>query len=277
MILAKWRSNSFGTRDKINKNGDVPDAIKSFMTGQTAKEAAAQNIEEQTQKAIDTAKSYILGTITGRPAEVPAKTPIANEGSDTEKKATIVNVINAAKALLTGDSKGHAILLSHGSDVPAVLPLPGTKKEDIASPVEKKAKALEMAKTADALNAAMMSQLSPNIVTNSEKVSSNLVAALRDMASGPETAQQQGLKPSLQKRSARMTLKANSRRKRSASNEASITYNKLFKIKRRRRQMREKPLKIDNPSERSKLNKPIVAAPKLMDKIRDMSMVIATP
>eukprot|EP00795_Rhopilema_esculentum_P012802 gene12802-3541_t len=285
MILAKWRSNSFGTRDKISKNGDVPDAIKSFMTGQTAKEAAAQSIQEQTQKAIDTAKSYILGTITGRPAEVPATGQVANEGSDTEKKATIVtstsqnvvNVINAAKALLTGDNKGHAILLSHGSDVPAVLPLPGTKKEDIASPVEKKAKALEMAKTADVLNAAMMSQLSPNIVTNSEKVSTNLVAALRDMASGPETAEQQGLKPSLQKRSARMTLKANSRRKRSASNDASITYNKLFKIKRSRRQTREKSLKIDNPSERSKLNKPIVAAPKLMDKIRDMSMVIATP
>ena len=289
MILAKWRKNSFGNRDKISGNGDVPDAIKSFMTGQTTDKVAAdeQRIEEQTQKAIDTAKSYILGTITGRTGDLNKQNSEETSTENAAKKATIVtstkqsvlNVISAAKSLLSGADSGHAILLTQGSKSPAIVPLPDAKRQQIATAVEKKEKALEMAKTADALNAAMMSQLSPNVVTSSEKVSSNLLAALRDMGSGPEPAAQPGVKASVQKRNLGPSAGYMKRKKRSLPNDFVKTYKeKAFKLRRRRkRQMREKPFEIDNPSERSKLNKPVVPAPKLMDKIRDMSMVIATP
>lgn len=290
MILAKWRTNSFGNRDKVSANGEIPDAIKSFMTGQTSDHDKAQEnerkIEEQTQKAIETAKSYILGTITGRTGDLhkgdDQVTPPVNADKKaaiaTSTKQSVFNVINAAKSLLSGDDKGHAIVLTSGNKSPAIVPLPDVKKQQIANPATNKAKALKMAETANALNAAMMSQLSPNVVTTSEKVSSNLLAALRDMGSGPESSLQPGIKPSVQKRNA-VTAMGFTRKRRSLPKDYVKRYKKInLKLKRRRkRQMREKPFEIDNPSERSKLNKPIIPAPKLMDKIRDMSMVIATP
>ena len=289
MILAKWRTNSFGNRDKINKNGDVPDAIKSFMTGQVsnAEKAAAdeQNIEQQTQKAIDTAKSYILGTITGHTGDLNKQEN--EEDRVGEKKSTIVantkqtvlNVISAAKSLLSTADNGHAIVLTQGNNRPAILPLPDVKKQQIATVAEKKSKALEMAKAADVLNSAMMSQLSPNVVTGSEKVSSNLVAALRDMGSGPEPNGQSGVKSSVQKRNLVLSVGHVKKRRRRSLFRHLSTRHKDHEVlfNRKRRQIREKPFEIDNPSERSKLNKPVIPAPKLMDKIRDMSMVIATP
>ena len=293
MILAKWRTNSFGNRDKINSNGDVPDAIKSFMTGQTPNSdkviADERNIEEQTKKAIDTAKSYILGTITGRTGELNKQDNGDKKGDiGAEKKGTIVtstkqsvlNVINAAKSLLTGADNGHAVLLAPGSSTPAILPLPDVKRQQIATTADKKSKALEMAKTADVLSSAMMSQISPNVATGSEKVSSNLLAALKDMGSGPEPNGQSDIKPSVQKRNLAPSMGYMKRRRRSLFRDFLKGYNgkqNRHKRRRRRRQVREKPFEIDNPSERSKLNKPVIPAPKLMDKIRDMSMVIATP
>lgn len=281
MILAKWRSNSFGSRDKVSGNGDVPDAIKSFMTGQTSEhEKAVENerkIEEQTQKAIDTAKSYILGTITGRTGDENKENENGNKKATivASTKQSVINAINAAKSFLTGEDNGKAILLTQGSNTPAVVPLPDVKKEQIANVEEKKAKALEMAKTADVLNAAMLSQLSPNVVTKSEQVSSNLIAALRDMGSGPEPAMQPGVRPSVQKRGLLTNEGIRSRRKRSLSKDFIKRSNVINR--RKKRQVSERPSDIDNPSERSKLNKPVIPAPKLMDKIRDMSMVIATP
>ena len=285
MILAKWRTNSFGSRDKISSNGDVPDAIKSFMTGQTTNLdktlTGERNIEEQTQKAIDTAKSYILGTITGHTGDQNKQN--SEEGGEkrgtivTSAKQTVLNVINAAKSLLSGSDNGQAIVLTQGSNKPAVLPLPDVKRQQIATTAEKKSKALQMAKTADALSSAMMSQLAPNVGTSSEKVNSNLLAALKEMGSGPEQIGQSGIKPSVQKRNLVPNVGYMRRKKRSLLGHVLKKYKDEVRLKRRRKQVREKPFEIDNPSERSKLNKPVIPAPKLMDKIRDMSMVIATP
>ena len=285
MILAKWRTNSFGNRDKINSNGDVPDAIKSFMTGQTTNLdktlTGERNIEEQTQKAIDTAKSYILGTITGHTGDQNKQN--SEEGGEkrgtivTSAKQTVLNVINAAKSLLSGSDNGQAIVLTQGSNKPAVLPLPDVKRQQIATTAEKKSKALQMAKTADALSSAMMSQLAPNVGTSSEKVNSNLLAALKEMGSGPEQIGQSGIKPSVQKRNLVPNVGYMRRKKRSLLGHVLKKYKDEVRLKRIRKQVREKPFEIDNPSERSKLNKPVIPAPKLMDKIRDMSMVIATP
>jgi len=289
MILAKWRTNSFGNRDKINNSGDVPDAIKSFMTGQvsSAEKAAAdeQNIEQQTQKAIDTAKSYILGTITGHTGDLNKQENKENRVGEKKNtivantKQTVLNVISAAKSLLSSADNGHAVVLTPGNNKPAILPLPDVKKQQIATVADKKSKALDMAKAADVLNSAMMSQLSPNVVTSSEKVSSNLVAALRDMGSGPEPSGQPGVKSSVQKRNLVPSVGHTKRRRRRSLFRHLLTRYKEREVlfNRKRRQVREKPFEIDNPSERSKLNKPVIPAPKLMDKIRDMSMVIATP
>ena len=288
MILAKWRTNSFGNRGKINNNGDVPDAIKSFMTGQTSipdkTVKGERNIEEQTQKAIDTAKSYILGAITGHTGDQNKQSSEGYEGGEkrgtivTSAKQTVLNVIDAAKSLLSGTDNGRAIVLTQGSNKPAVLPLPDVKKQQIATTtVEKKSKALQMAKAADALSSAMMSQLAPNVVTSSEKVNGNLLAALKEMGSGPEHIGQSGVKPSVQKRNLVPNVGYMRRKKRSLLGHVLKKYKDEVRLNRRRRQVREKPFEIDNPSERSKLNKPVIPAPKLMDKIRDMSMVIATP
>eukprot|EP00112_Aurelia_sp_Birch-Aquarium-sp1_P019752 Seg495.7 transcript_id=Seg495.7/GoldUCD/mRNA.D3Y31 product="hypothetical protein" protein_id=Seg495.7/GoldUCD/D3Y31 len=293
MILAKWRSNSFGNRDKVDANGIVPDAIKSFMTGQVPGSPEKKfDKEQQTRKAIDTAKQFILGTITGRAGDMQGLQAAINKETTTssaavEKKATIVtspkqnvvSILNAAKSLLTGEDKGHAILIGGGGANPAVVPLPDVKKQEIATAQEKKAKALKMAETANSLSAAMLSQLSPNVITSSEKVSSNLLAALKDMGSGPEAAKvTQGLVPGIQKRSETAKPSLTHRRKRSLLEDLVRKSMNLSKSKRRKkRQMREKSFDIDNPSERSKLNKPVIPAPKLMDKIRDMSMIIQTP
>eukprot|EP00794_Sanderia_malayensis_P016859 gene16859-18560_t len=103
-ILAKWRSNSFGDR-VAGSNTDVPDAVKSFMGGQNAlAEQIAlkkkQNVETQTDKAIDTAEKFILGTITGRPSALDTATAAS---TDATKKAAVNT--NASPVVAAGDAK----------------------------------------------------------------------------------------------------------------------------------------------------------------------------
>ena len=104
------------------------------------------------------AKQFILGTINGRAGDVQGLQAAINKETTAgsaagEKKATIVtspkqnfvSILNAAKSLLTGEDKGHAILIGGGGANAAVVPLPDVKKQQIASAQENKAKALKMA------------------------------------------------------------------------------------------------------------------------------------
>eukprot|EP00794_Sanderia_malayensis_P016852 gene16852-18551_t len=299
-ILAKWRSNSFGDR-VAGSNTDVPDAVKSFMGGQNAlAEQIAlkkkQNVETQTDKAIDTAEKFILGTITGRPSALDTATAASTDATKkaavntnaspvvaagdakaivTNPNQSVTKVIAAAQALLGDASKGKAVVLT-GGNANSLLASVVKKKSYILTPnaaALNKAKALEMAKNADKLNAALLSQISSSVLAQPVDSKTDLVAALKDMAPGPEAPVRLPLNvvSSVQKRSIVDGLGRESRRKKRSIDIHSLV--KKSQNNKRRRMTRElvgKATRIDNPIERSKLNKPIMPAPKLMDRIRDM-------
>ena len=289
-ILAQWRSNSFGNRESATATGVVPDAVKSFMTGQSPAEEKKHNIQKQTEKAMDTAKHFILGQITGRTGDFPAnsnnnkRTEIASSNAAGEQASlsanpnqSMVKIIAAAQALIGGDKKGQAMVLTPGKNGINLAASVSKKQLVPASPLAQ-TKALEMAQTADKLSSALLSQISPGIITKPETVSTDLVAALNNMAvAGPETsAASLAVKASVQKRSIDTSDNKAKRKRRSLVHKhKALHYAK--KHMRRRRELKSRPSENDNPSERSKMNKPIIPAPKLMDKIRDMSMIISTP
>ena len=270
------------------------------MTGQFVETTADKKakIQAQTASALESAKSMILKSVTGKLNDVPnnflnsatykkSGSPLPNLNSipqlpqlgklqGQKKNQFIVASGNQPMAQLV--AAAHAILAATGQSPPAVGAALA-KKATIPSLLGKTTAAIQQTQKMNLLESSVPAgspqsfiATVPNVISKSSSVTNNLLAALQSMSSGPESP---AFPP--------MTVLTSSR-KRSLPPETLNQFHKLIKKIYKRRVARDAKDSADKYSgkaiERSKMDMPpsdTQQAPKLMDKIRDMSSVIASP
>ena len=254
--MSQWRSTSFGGKNST-AGGVIPDAVKMFMTQQNKTIPQDSNLDFVSKKSTDPLTLF-------NSQQQKAKIPIKKTVAPAAPKILLATPNAAGAALPLTNSLVEAIKATNKEDPLAAI-FPGQTPKSVAA-LESKPTVTDDALAAEEFMASLANPLFKQM-----PVDKSLVAALRSMGgvgvNSPNPKYQ--LLPGLQKR-----------RKRSLGS-AVTNRHFLSKVLKKHLRKRREAAGITKPMERSSMETPVrmtsQEGPKLLDKIRDMGRVIATP
>ena len=259
--MSQWRSQSFGGGAKNSTGGAIPNAVKMFMNQQNKSvseaDAPLTSLDFVSSSSSNKESTDPLAALSSQQKVVG---PVSVEKAD--KKSAV-----SPKILLASAGPGSAIPLT-GSLVEAIKASAATNKKDSLEALLTKKSVMALEKitpvSADTVAAEEFMASLANPLFKQMPVDKSLVAALRSMNGGSVNA------PS--KKFEILTSLEKKKRKR-RSTLGGFLLNHLM----RRRDLGT----MNKPIERSSMETPAISStqqgPKLLDKIRDMGRVIATP
>lgn len=261
--MSQWRSNSFGSKN-ATVGGVIPNAVKMFMNQQNKTiDGGADSSTSLDFVSKKTTSTSPLAAFDSQQKSVETAAPAASTADEKADKKSLT-----PKMILASAAPGAMVPLT-GSLVDAIKATAGAaSKKDSLDGV----KALEKKPvvTADAIAAEEFMASLANPLFKQMPVDKSLAAALRSMNGVTVNT------PS-KKFEILASLEKKKRRKRRSVADAYLEKH----MQRRRAAATPSSSEMSKPMERSSMETPSIASsqqgPQLLDKIRDMGRVVATP